>query len=60
MNGKNLMGRRDGEIWVKDIQGSPWINAGCTSLDYSKEPEDNGKKINIGKYVNTGETSDKK
>ena len=32
---------------------SPCIDAGCASSDYSKEPEDNGNRINIGRYGNT-------
>ena len=50
-------GRWDGKIWVKDIKSSPCIDAGYSSSDYSNEPEDNGKRINIGRYGNTEEAS---
>jgi len=50
-------GRWNGEIWVKDLQSSPCIDAGQPSSDYSKEPEDNGRRINIGRYGNTQEAS---
>ncbi|AKB83909.1 hypothetical protein MSBR3_3331 [Methanosarcina barkeri 3] len=39
--------------WVKDKVSSPCIDAGCVSSDYSKEPENNGNRINIGRYGNT-------
>jgi hypothetical protein len=39
--------------WVKDKVNSPCIDAGCISSDYSKEPENNGNRINIGRYGNT-------
>ena len=32
---------------------SPCIDAGYASSDYSQEPEDNGDRINIGRYGNT-------
>ncbi|RXA19705.1 DNRLRE domain-containing protein, partial [Methanosarcina sp. MSH10X1] len=47
-------GRRwNGETWVKDLVSSPCIDAGYPNSDYSKEPEDNGNRINIGRYGNT-------
>ena len=39
--------------WVKDKVNSPCVDAGCVSSDYSKEPENNGNRINIGRYGNT-------
>jgi hypothetical protein len=39
--------------WVKDKVSSPCIDTGCVSSDYSKEPENNGNRINIGRYGNT-------
>ncbi len=50
-------GRWNGKTWVKDIQSSPCIDAGYPSSDYSNEPEDNGQRINIGRYGNTEEAS---
>jgi hypothetical protein len=47
------VGRWDGEAWVKDKINSPCIDAGYPSSEYSKEPEPNGKRINIGRYGNT-------
>ena len=50
-------GRWNGKTWVKDIRSSPCIDAGYSSSDYSNEPENNGKIINIGRYGNTEEAS---
>jgi hypothetical protein len=50
---KSVAGRWNGNKWVKDKVNSPCIDAGCTSSDYSNEPEDNGNRINIGRYGNT-------
>jgi hypothetical protein len=50
-------GRWNGKTWVKDIQSSPCIDSGYPASDYSNEPEDNGKRINIGRYGNTEEAS---
>lgn len=46
---KSTGGRWNGKIWVKDIQSSPCNDAGYSPSDYSNEPEDNGKRINIGR-----------
>ena len=46
-------GRWNGKTWVKNKVSSPCIDAGYPSSDYSKEPEDNGNRINIGRYGNT-------
>jgi hypothetical protein len=46
-------GRWNGRTWVKDLMSSPCIDAGYSTSDYSKEPEDNGDRINIGRYGNT-------
>ncbi|KYH41315.1 MAG: Disaggregatase related protein [Candidatus Bathyarchaeota archaeon B26-1] len=43
--------------WVKDSVTSPCIDAGDPSSDFSKEPEPNGGRINMGAYGNTGEAS---
>ncbi|MHC1756430.1 MAG: right-handed parallel beta-helix repeat-containing protein [Methanosarcina sp.] len=50
-------GRWNGKVWVKDIGSSPCIDAGKPFSDYSNEPEDNGQRINIGRYGNTEEAS---
>ena len=54
---KSVAGRWNGGTWVKDSADSPCIDAGCPSSDYSKEPEDNGDRINIGRYGNTAYAS---
>ncbi len=50
---KSVAGRWTGTAWVKDSTGSSCIDAGSASSDYSNEPEDNGNRINIGRYGNT-------
>jgi len=50
---QSVSGHWDGKKWVKDKANSPCIDAGYVSSDYSKEPENNGDRINIGKYGNT-------
>jgi len=50
---RSIAGRWDGNEWVKDSVDSPCIDAGYPSSDYSDEPEDNGDRINIGRYGNT-------
>ncbi|MGB9930110.1 MAG: right-handed parallel beta-helix repeat-containing protein [Methanosarcina sp.] len=46
-------GRWNGKTWVKDKVNSPCIDTGYKASDYSKEPENNGNRINIGRYGNT-------
>jgi hypothetical protein len=50
---KSAAGHWDGTKWVKDSMSSPCIDAGDPSSDYSNEPENNGDRINIGRYGNT-------
>ncbi|AKB15910.1 disaggregatase related repeat-containing protein [Methanosarcina thermophila] len=50
---KSKAGRWNGERWVKDTVTSPCIDAGYPLSDYTNEPEDNGDRINIGRYGNT-------
>ncbi|WP_292380523.1 right-handed parallel beta-helix repeat-containing protein [Methanosarcina sp. UBA289] len=50
---QSVAGHWNGKKWVKDKVNSPCIDAGYLSSDYSKEPEDNGNRINIGRYGNT-------
>lgn len=54
---RSTAGRRDGNEWVKDGTDSPCIDAGYLSSEYSGEPEDNGNRINIGRYGNTTSAS---
>jgi PKD repeat protein len=50
---KSKAGRWNGSNWVNDSVSSPCIDAGYPLSDYSKEPEPNGNRINIGVYGNT-------
>jgi hypothetical protein len=50
---QSVSGHWNGKTWVKDKMNSPCIDAGYPFSDYSKEPEDNGNRINIGRYGNT-------
>jgi len=50
---KSVAGRWNGNTWVQDSVSSPCIDAGSESSDYCKEPEDNGDRIDIGRYGNT-------
>ena len=54
---KSQIGRWNGSAWVKDNVTSPCIDEGDPEDDYSKEPEPNGDRINIGAYGNTKEAS---
>ena len=49
---KSNAGRWNGSCWVND-NISPCIDAGDPSSDYSREPESNGNRINIGPDGNT-------
>ncbi|WP_292390226.1 PKD domain-containing protein [Methanosarcina sp. UBA5] len=50
---KSKTGRWTGVDWVNDSVSSPCIDAGYPLSDYSKEPEPNGGRINIGPDGNT-------
>ncbi|HWQ49615.1 MAG TPA: PGF-pre-PGF domain-containing protein [Methanosarcina sp.] len=50
---KSKAGRWNGSCWVNDNITSPCIDAGYPFSDYSKEPEPNGNRINIGLDGNT-------
>lgn len=43
--------------WVSDLQNSPGIDAGKTDSSYGNEPENNGDRINVGRYGNTSQAS---
>ncbi|MFH1214751.1 MAG: right-handed parallel beta-helix repeat-containing protein, partial [Candidatus Neomarinimicrobiota bacterium] len=47
-------------LWQFDDQDSPCLDTGKPEDEYSLEPEDNGNRINIGRYGNTPEASKKK
>jgi hypothetical protein len=57
---QSTAGRWDGKKWVKDKVNSPCIDAGYKASDYSEEPENNGNRINIGRYGNTVHASKSK
>ncbi|HEY3360390.1 MAG TPA: PKD domain-containing protein [Methanosarcina sp.] len=50
---KSKAGCWNGSDWVNDSITSPCIDAGYALSDYSKEPEPNGNRINIGPDGNT-------
>ena len=56
---KSEGGRWDPRLkrWVADKATSPCIDAADPNDDFSKEPEPNGSRINIGAYGNTKEAS---
>ncbi|AKB79726.1 hypothetical protein MSHOH_3243 [Methanosarcina horonobensis HB-1 = JCM 15518] len=54
---KSKAGRWNGNSWVTDAVSSPCIDAGFPTSDYSKEPENNGDRINIGAFGNTNYAS---
>ena len=54
---KSKEGRWAGAAWVYDPVSSPLIDAGSMTSPYDKEPDDNGNRINIGRYGNTEEAS---
>jgi len=52
----NKIGKNAGG-WVPDLWNSPCIDAGDPNSDYSREPQPNGDRINIGAYGNTEHAS---
>ncbi|MDR2971098.1 MAG: T9SS type A sorting domain-containing protein [Bacteroidales bacterium] len=56
---KSKNGRYDPSTgqFVKDGVNSPAIDAGNPSSDFSKEPQPNGSRVNLGCYGNTAEAS---
>lgn len=54
---KSTAGRWAENRWITDDEDSPCIDAGKPSSDYSREPDPNGRRINIGTYGNTVEAS---
>ena len=54
---KSTAGRWSGKAWVNDAVTSPLIDAGYPLSPFSREPEPNGGRMNIGRYGNTNEAS---
>ena len=56
---KSQAGRWDtlSKTWILDDITSPCIDAGNPTSDFSKEPEPNGGRINMGVYGNTSQAS---
>ena len=50
---KSIAGHWNGNGWTNDALTSPCIDAGYLQSAYSKEPQCNGNRINIGAYGNT-------
>jgi len=50
---KSQAGRWDGSAWVTDTVSSPCIDTGYAPSSYANEPQNNGSRINIGRYGNT-------
>ena len=50
---KSQAGRWDGSAWVTDTVSSPCIDTGYAPSSYANEPQNNGGRINIGRYGNT-------
>jgi hypothetical protein len=46
-----------GDVWVKDDETSPCVDAGDPSDAYALEPRANGGRVNIGLYGNTAQAS---
>ncbi len=42
-----------GGTWTKSASNSPCIDAGDPTSDYSREPQPNGRRVNMGCYGNT-------
>jgi hypothetical protein len=54
---KSRGGRWNGSSWISDGVHSPCIDAGDPASDYSREPNWNWERINMGAYGNTAEAS---
>jgi hypothetical protein len=54
---KSTAGRWNGSAWVTDGVTSPCIDSGDPSSDFSREPQPNGGRIDMGAYGNTSEAS---
>ncbi len=57
---RSKYGRWYDNQWINDDVTSPCIDAGDPAFDYSKEPEPNGGRINIGAFGNTPTASKSK
>jgi parallel beta-helix repeat protein len=54
---QSVAGSFHGGAWTADLSHSPCIDAGDPSSDFSREPDSNGGRINIGADGNTPEAS---
>ncbi len=54
---RSRYGRWNGKEWATDSVSSPCIDVGDPSSDFSGEPENNGGRLNLGRYGNTGQAS---
>ena len=52
-NGNYAGGYFGGGVWERSSASSPCIDAGDPTSDYSREPDPNGKRVNMGCYGNT-------
>ncbi len=54
---KSEYGSYHGGNWSEDNATSPCLDAGDPGDSYNAEPDDNGKRINMGRYGNTSQAS---
>ncbi len=54
---RSFAGRHTAEGWVNDSETSPAIDAGDPEADYSREPQPNGGRVDLGAYGNTPQAS---
>jgi hypothetical protein len=52
-NGHYAGGAFDGGVWERSSTSSPCIDAGDPTSAYSREPQPNGRRVNMGCYGNT-------
>jgi hypothetical protein len=57
--GNYVGGYFSGGTWANASESSPCIDAGDPTSDYSREPEPNGRQVNLGAYGNTPVASKK-
>jgi hypothetical protein len=55
--GNYVGGYFSGGTWANSSASSPCIDAGDRASDYSREPDPNGRRINMGAYGNTAVAS---
>jgi hypothetical protein len=52
-NGHYAGGYFDGGVWDRSSANSPCLDAGDPATDYSREPQPNGRRVNMGCYGNS-------